>query len=194
MELVGTSEIASLASSSRSAVSNWVARDPSFPKPIADLACGQIWNKRDIQSWLEKNNHLTKNELNAKKNLQVGQIYTHDFICKTFGGDAKSGTYLPQSQQTILCGCFTTTMNPEAPECVLVGNGPRILGKAEKLAIQGGTIPVFLKIATNQWIYKGTFELVSYSKNLPDFEIKAVAADRNDVVAALFFRRTEEQG
>lgn len=192
MELVGTSEIAVLASTTRSAVSNWAARDPSFPKPVADLACGQIWSKRDIELWLEKNNHLRKNEMSAKASLQVGQIYTHDFICQTFGGDAKSGTYLPQSQQTILCGCFTTTMNPEAPECILVGNGPRILAKAVKLAAQGGSIPVFLKLATNQWEYKGKFELLSFTKNSSDFEAKAVAADRNDVAAALFFRRVEE--
>ena len=192
MELVGTSEIAALASASRSAVSNWVARDPSFPKPVADLACGQIWDKRDIDLWLEKNNHLWEPEMSAINNLQVGQIYTHDFICKAFGGDTKSGSYLPQSQQTILCGCFTTSMNPEAPECVLVGNGPRILGKAEKLAAQGGSIPVFLKLETNQWEYKGQYELLSFSKNSSDFEAKAVAADRNDVAAALFFRRIEE--
>ena len=129
--------------------------------------------------------------MSAIENLKIGQIYTHDFICKTFGGDAKSGTYLPQSQQTILCGCFTTTMNPDAPECVLVGNSPRIMAKAEKLAAQGGSIPVFLKLGTNQWEYKGRFELMLFSKNLPDFEAKAIAADRNDVAAALFFRRAE---
>ncbi len=127
--------------------------------------------------------------MSAKQNLQVGQIYTHDFICKTFGGDAKGGTYLPQSRQTILCGCFTTVLNPEAPECVLVGDGPRILSKAEKLAAQGGSIPVFLKTGTNQWIYKGEFEVTGFSKNSADFEAKAVAADRNDVAAALFFRQ-----
>jgi len=191
MKLVGTSEIATLASASRSAVSNWVARDPSFPKPVADLACGQIWDQREIDLWLKKNHHLSEPEMSAIENLQVGQIYTHDFICKAFGGDTKSGSYLPQSQQTILCGCFTTSMNPEAPECVLVGNGPRILSKAEKLAAQGGSIPVFLKLATNQWEYKGRFELLAFTKKSSDFEAKAVAADRNDVAAALFFRRIE---
>ncbi|MCX7175607.1 MAG: hypothetical protein NT159_17105 [Proteobacteria bacterium] len=191
MELVGISEIAALASSTRSAISNWVARDPSFPKPVADLACGQIWNKRTIELWLENNHHLRETEVSAIANLQIEQVYTHDFICKVFGGDAKGGTYLPQSQQSILCGCFTTTLNPEAPECVLVGNGPRILAKAEKLAVQGGSIPVFLKIGTNQWVYKGRFELASFSKSPSDFEAKAVAADRNDVAAALFFRRIE---
>lgn len=190
MELVGTSEIAALASTSRSAVSNWVSRDPSFPKPLADLACGQIWDKKEIEVWLAKNHLIRENGMSAIENLQIGQIYTHDFICKTFGGDAKSGTYLPQSQQTILCGCFTTMMNPDAPECVLVGNGPRIMAKAEKLAAQGGAIPVFLKLDTNQWEYKGRYELMLFSKNLPDFEAKAIVADRNDVAAALFFRPT----
>lgn len=188
MEFVGTSEIAELASTSRSAVSNWVTRDPSFPKPIADLACGQIWDKKEIEAWLSINKSLKGDEMNSINTLEVGKKYTHDFICKTFGGDAKSGTYLPQSQKTILCGCFTDTMNPEAPEVVLVGNGPRILPKAEKLKAQGGSIPVFMKRAVNQWEYKGRYELVSLSTNLKDFEAKAVAADRNDVVAALFFR------
>ena len=193
MELVGTSEIAALASTSRSAVSNWVARDPSFPKAVADLACGQIWNKNDIEIWLKDNNHLSEPNMNTVDNLKVGQIYTHDFICNTFGGDAKSGSYLPQSQQTILCGCFTKTMNPEAPECVLVGNSPRILSKAERLAAQGGSIPVFMKLETNQWEYKGKYELLLFTKNTSDFEAKAVAADRNDVAAALFFRKIESK-
>jgi hypothetical protein len=189
MELVGTSEIAEIASCSRSAVSNWVTRDPSFPKSVADLACGQIWNKEEITAWLSANNYLNGNQKNAVAGLEVGKSYTHDFICKTFGGDAKSGTYLPQSQQTILCGCFTNSMNPEAPEVVLVGNGPRIIGKAEKLKTQGGAIPVFIKRATNQWEYRGRYELAEISRNPADFEARAVAADRNDVVAALHFQQ-----
>lgn len=188
MELVGTSEIAALASISRSAVSNWVNRDPSFPKPLADLACGQIWNKQDIEAWLLKNNLHGARDMNTIVSLVIGQVYTHDFICKTFGGDTKSGTYLPQSKQTILCGCFTTTMNPDAPDCILVGNGPKIIGKAEKLAAQGGQLPVFLKLDTNQWEFKGMYELEKFSKDPADFESKAVIADRSDVVAALFFK------
>lgn len=189
MELVGISEIASLASTSRSAVSNWVARDPSFPKPLADLACGQIWSKTDIELWLKKNPHLQASSMDSKASLKVGQSYTHDFVCTTFGGDAKGGSYLPQSRQGILCGCFTTTLNPEAPDTILVGNGPKIIGKAEKLASQGGSIPVFLKKGTNQWIYQGVFELVSYSKDPKDYEEKAARADRNDVAAILKFRK-----
>ena len=191
MKLAGITEIAELASISRSAVSNWIKRDPSFPRPLAVLACGPIWDKADVETWLLKNNLSRESDMNEIDSLRIGTVYTHDFICTTFGGDAKSGTYLPQSKQTILCGCFTKTMNPDAPECILVGNSPRILGKAEKLAAQGGDIPVFLKLATNQWEYKGRFELMLFTRNPQDFESKAISADRNDVSAALFFRRTE---
>ena len=194
MELVGTSEIAALASTSRSAVSNWIVRDPSFPKPVADLACGQIWDKQVIELWLGKNNHLTENDMSARENLQVGKIYTHDFICKTFGGDAKGGTYLPQKGQTILCGCFNKEKNKTPPECVLVGNLPKVLAKAEKLAVQGGAIPVFLKKETNQWEYKGMYEFLSFSKNPADFISQAEEMDRHNVAGALFFRRVEDQG
>lgn len=194
MNLVGVSEIAALASVSRSAVSNWISRNPSFPKSVADLACGQIWNKEDIENWLRQNNLLTEDKMSERANMQIGAIYTHDFICKTFGGDAKGGTYLPENQQKILCGCFTKKMNPRAPECVLVGSAPRILGKAEKLANQSGPIPVFLKLETNQWEYKGQYELESFSKNPSDFEaIMNEATERDDeAVAALFFRKVDD--
>lgn len=129
--------------------------------------------------------------MDALKNLEIGKVYTHDFICKLFGGDAKSGTYLPQSKQTILCGCFTSEKNPDAPEKILVGHGPRIIAKAERLETQGGSIPVFLKRGTNQWAYQGVFEFVRLSRNPADFENEAVIADRCDVIAALIFRKVE---
>ena len=194
MELVGTSEIAELALTSRSAVSNWVTRDPSFPKPIADLACGQIWSKEVVVDWLNHNKQLKGNAMNSNTSLVVGQIYTHDFICQTYGGDAKGGSYLPQSNNKILCGCFTPDMNDRKksdngmPECILVGNHPRVLAKAQKLAKQGGSIPVFLKLGTNQWKYLGIYELEKYSEDPVDFESRAAAVGRVDIVAALFFR------
>lgn len=194
MEFVGTTEIAELASTSRSAVSNWVSRDPSFPKPVADLACGQIWNKQDIERWLNANKQLKRNAMNSFDDLVIGQTYTHDFICQTFGGDAKGGTYLPQSNNKIKCGCFTPDMNDRSksedgmPECILVGNHPRVLAKAQKLAKQGGSIPVFLKLGTNQWKYLGIFELEKYSEDPVDFDARAKAVGRVDIVAGLFFR------
>ncbi len=189
MELVGTTEIADLASVSRAAVGNWVVRDPSFPKPLAELACGQIWLKSDIIKWLAQNKHLGLQEQNMESPLEVGSIYTHDFICKHFGGDAKGGSYLVQNRDGIQCACFTSLLNPEAPECILVGQGPRIVGKAERMAKQGGVIPVFMKRAVNQWEYMGRYEFVRFSREPADFEVRAAIADRNDVVAALFFKK-----
>lgn len=189
MELVGTSEIAALAGVSRSAVTNWVSRDSSFPQPVAVLACGQIWEKTAIDRWLTENGYSNSGKADALPELKIGGVYSHDFICTSFGGDAKSGTYLPQSQQTILCGCFTIEMNPEAPEWILIGNKNKVIKKAERLESQGGSIPVFLKLGTNQWEYQGQYELVTYSRAPEIFREKAREAQREDIVGALNFRR-----
>ena len=188
INLMGVTEIAALAEVTRQAITNWTARDSSFPAPVADLACGQIWLKEDVVKWLKQNQHLTR-EKPMSENLEIGKIYTHDYLCEIIGGDIKGGSYLPQSKQKILCGCFTQLMNPDAPNCVLVGNKPRVIAKAELMARQGGIIPVFIKRAISQWEYRGCYKFITYSKDSKDFEEKAVLADRNDVVGALFFKK-----
>lgn len=57
------------------------------------------------------------------------------------------------------------------------------------MAKQGGVIPVFMKRAVNQWEYMGRYAFVRFSRDPADFEVRAALADRNDVVAALFFRK-----
>ena len=88
-----------------------------------------------------------------------GESFTRDFIHDQLGGEKVS--YLPQKAGRIVCGCFSTESNPEAPYEILVGGadeegseGP-ILRKARMLARQDGSIPVFLMRAANQWMYDG---------------------------------------
>lgn len=193
MELLGMTEIAQLAGVSRAAVANWVIRDPSFPKPVADLACGSIWLKPDIVNWLGQNKHIANKDDTVKDDLAKGQLYTHDFICSTFGGDAKGGAYLVQSQQRILCGCFTKDMNPpDVPERVLIGNRPRVIKKAERMEQQGGIIPIFLKQGVNQWRYMGRYAFERFSRDPADFEKEAAEVGRVDIVGVLSFRPVSE--
>jgi hypothetical protein len=56
-------------------------------------------------------------------------------------------------------------MNTGAPYQILVGDPPRVQRKAEKLAAQSGTIPVFIKQAPNQWLYHGRMECVGYDSS-----------------------------
>jgi hypothetical protein len=48
-----------------------------------------------------------------------GESYTRDRIHEVLGGEKVS--YLPQKDGKIVCGCFSTDANPEAPYVILVG-------------------------------------------------------------------------
>ncbi len=50
-ELVGVPEIAEILSVVRTYVYRLESEDPTFPKPVAELAAGRIWRKADIVKW-----------------------------------------------------------------------------------------------------------------------------------------------
>ena len=52
--LVGMSEIAQLARVTKQAVANWRDRSPDFPKPIAKLKQGPVWQLRDVVEWAKE--------------------------------------------------------------------------------------------------------------------------------------------
>lgn len=56
MDLVGVGEIAALAGVSSAAVSNWRNRHGDFPKPIAEMQSGPVFQKIQILDWLNRRN------------------------------------------------------------------------------------------------------------------------------------------
>lgn len=64
MTLVGVWEIAKLAKVSRQAVCNWAARYNDFPKPLASLAMGNIYDEDEIRKWLIKLRQKRAHSLN----------------------------------------------------------------------------------------------------------------------------------
>ena len=51
LDLVGVAEIAELLGVTRQRVDAIARTHPDFPKPVADLAAGRIWQRRDIENW-----------------------------------------------------------------------------------------------------------------------------------------------
>lgn len=187
MELVGLAEIAEMAGVSRQAVANWTSRHASFPSPLARLAAGPIWRKEEIAAWLAFQGASAEK---APPRFRKGSIYSHADLINAFGGEVKGGIFLPTREGQIVCGCITTAMNPEAPECVLIGDKPRVIARAEKMAAQGGAIPIFVKHGVNQWEYRGMYDFIRLSRDRDDFRRLAEEAGRTDVIAALYFRRS----
>ncbi|HZA85642.1 MAG TPA: Arm DNA-binding domain-containing protein [Acidimicrobiales bacterium] len=56
-ELVSTVEIASTLGVSRQRVDK-LSRTEAFPKPVAVLAIGRIWRRRDVEAWARETGRL----------------------------------------------------------------------------------------------------------------------------------------
>ena len=51
MKLLGLAEIAEIFGVTRQVVANWKARKPTFPKPVAELKSGPVWQLEAIVTW-----------------------------------------------------------------------------------------------------------------------------------------------
>ena len=192
MKLVGTYEVAQLAGVTAQAVSNWMARRPDFPEPLAHLASGPVWDGPLMRRWLRNNGLIAdmKGGTFDMGEFVKGHEYSLNEIRAVLGGETMS--YLPQKGSRIVCGRFTKEMNPEAPERVLVGNPPKVQRKANLMAAQGGVLPIFMKSAPGRWEFQGPMEFVAYITDMAVVGPKAAKAGRaGEVVGMLEFRPAE---
>lgn len=123
--------------------------------------------------------------------FQVGNKYKYDEIHEVLGGDRQF--YLSQTNGKIVCGYFTSKLNPQAPYIILVGNKPKNIEKAEILSKQEGFIPVFLKQKPDEWEYQGNFQLRTYSIDKKEIEcIKKNVSNRDDITGILYLGRVDK--
>lgn len=54
MDLLGVTEIAERAGVKLDTVQKWRQRHLDFPKPVAELAMGPVWEWSDVELWLAK--------------------------------------------------------------------------------------------------------------------------------------------
>jgi hypothetical protein len=185
MDLMGLAEIAKLADVSPQAVSNWQSRKEDFPAPLAQLASGAVWDGAAVRAWLGENGLLPRKgaRMDPAKAFKRGALYSLDDIAAVVGGERQS--YLPQRGGAVVCGRFTRDMNPKAPYEVLVGDLPRVAAKARLLVEQGGTIPVFVKEAPNEWRFHGLMSPARFVTERRTVEARAGAAGREGPVAGV---------
>jgi predicted DNA-binding transcriptional regulator AlpA len=50
-DLVGAAEVAKMLGVVRQYVHRLSQEDPTFPKPVAELAAGRVWKRADIVKW-----------------------------------------------------------------------------------------------------------------------------------------------
>jgi hypothetical protein len=113
--------------------------------------------------------------------LQIETVYTRPEIQAALGGQPRD--YLPYSRAVgrIVAACLTTELNPEAPNIILCGSSAVVALRGEQLCQQGGTIPVFVREAPNQWRHKGMYRVDRYSLDPDELRRFAAAAEREAI-------------
>jgi predicted HNH restriction endonuclease len=118
----------------------------------------------------------------------VGCRYTWKEVEKNWHGEQ---TYLAKRDGRIVCATLVKESNPEAPEVMIVGSKPRNMQRAEEFCEQGGSIPMFIKHAVNQWEFMGHYELVSFATDRDTLRRhERVAGSR--LTRVMFMRRVDE--
>lgn len=70
----------------------------------------------------------------------------------------------PQIGSDIVCGLFNMTSNRNAPGEILIGVGPQMTAKANKLAAEGTIFPVFIDQKSNLWEFRGRYHVTRILK------------------------------
>ena len=55
---MGVTEVRALLDISRQRVHQIIRDDPSFPEPVAELASGRIWLRKDVEAWARRAGRL----------------------------------------------------------------------------------------------------------------------------------------
>ena len=82
------------------------------------------------------------------------------------GGDS----YIRTKKNIVKGLAITTDLNPEAPEIIVVGSGPRKIANAKLFVSQKQYVPVYVKQAVNAWKYMGKYKADRYSQDLDIIE------------------------
>lgn len=91
----------------------------------------------------------------------MSNLTTDELAQALAGGDS----YIRTKNNVVKGLAITTDLNPEAPDIVVVGNGPRIISNAKLYLEQQQYVPVYVKQSTNNWKYLGHYKADKYSQD-----------------------------
>lgn len=123
--------------------------------------------------------------------FERGKIYTRSAIQRVVGGGLQD--YLPHVNGEVVAGCFSTDLNPQAPNVILPGTGPEIERWARVFAEQRTAVPVFIKQRSNEWYCMGNFRCIRLADDPGTVEEHARRAERDDVTMVLFLERDKNE-
>jgi hypothetical protein len=120
--------------------------------------------------------------------MQATNILTTKEVAeRTAGGDS----YVRTKDGKVMGLAITKKKNPKAPSIITVSKGPFIIKNAELLADTKIAVPVYLKLGTNQWLYKGKYKVSNYSLDEADIKKHHGSRQINEIHGILFLEKEQ---
>jgi hypothetical protein len=114
-------------------------------------------------------------------------LTTKELASELAGGDS----YIRTKNGEVKGLALRLDLNPEAPEIIVVGIGPRIVQNAHLLASWDKPVPAYVKRSTNRWEYMGLYQATSYRRDDSTIEHFRHHRLRSDVDGILFLEPTD---
>lgn len=118
---------------------------------------------------------------------KLGLFYTREQINAMLGGGVQA--LLPTKNARVVCGCFKMDQNPNAPEEVLVNEGPQREASARTAVLQQTPFPVFVKREAQDWEYVGVYQAKRYLHSAHAFLAEDERAKVEGVAGILFLEK-----
>lgn len=124
----------------------------------------------------------------SQRRLVENCITTAELAALTAGGD----DYIRTVKGVVVGLALSPKLNPQAPEIVIVGDGPRIKERAKLFLALGVSVPTYMKRGTNAWELIGRYRATAYRTDPATIDAYCDNRPRHEVAGILFLERTDE--
>lgn len=119
------------------------------------------------------------------------KVYRHgEVVAGLEGGFPRA--YLPRKGERVFAALLTLKLNPEAPDVILVGSNREVVQAGEIFARQQDAVPTFVKIAKNEWWFRGMYRVAEKITAREKVDSYAKRAGRSDVQFVLRLMKVQE--
>jgi len=116
--------------------------------------------------------------------LEVGEIVSRVKLSEYVGAGGQS--CILHKKNTMVALAMKPELNPDAPNVLLVGKGPKKEKYAKILLADGNHGPVFTKKASNQWENCGEFKAEKIDHNRQLITLQSQRCGRRDIWGVLY--------
>lgn len=114
-------------------------------------------------------------------------ITTQELAKLTAGGD----DYIRTKLNVVKGLALRMDLNPDAPDAVVFGKGPRVEGRARLFLESGAVVPAYVKRGVNKWEYLGLFRATEIRYDKATIESHLGNRKPEDVAGVLFLEPEE---